>query len=71
MGGKGLITDDASVNEDCASGDSRNTGEAESEAVLPESSSIDPDLALVVAAWPSLPSAIRAQIVAMVLRPTD
>ena len=33
---------------------------------LPESTENDPDLALVMAVWPSLPEAVRAGIVAMV-----
>lgn len=33
---------------------------------LPDSTEADPDLALVVEAWPGLPEAVRAGIVAMV-----
>ena len=40
--------------------------EAESEAVWPNSSPIDADLAAVVDAWPKLPEAIKAGILAMV-----
>ncbi len=50
------------------------TGEAESEAVGPDSDSgdaglpvlVDPDLARVIAAWPTLPAEARAGIVAVV-----
>jgi hypothetical protein len=42
-------------------------GEAESEAVCPKCASIDPDLAAVVDAWPSLPATIKAGIVSMAL----
>ncbi len=45
---------------------SQNQGEAESEAVSPNSTPIDPDLAAVVEAWPGLPSAIKTGILAMV-----
>jgi hypothetical protein len=34
--------------------------------LLHDTRNIDPDLAIVVAAWPELPEAIRAGIVAMV-----
>ena len=42
------------------------TGEAESEAVCPDSAPVDPDLAKVIAAWWALPAGVRAGIVAAV-----
>jgi len=41
-------------------------GEAESEAVWPNSGPLDAGLAAVVEAWPKLPEPIKAGIVAMV-----
>jgi hypothetical protein len=38
---------------------------AESGAVLPDSVPIDPDLAALIGAWPTLPAAVRRQIMAM------
>ena len=43
-----------------------NQGGAESGAVDTEKAPIDPDLARLINAWPNLPEAIRAGIVAMV-----
>ena len=40
-------------------------GGAESGAVAAETSSIDPDLQAVIEAWPMLPEAIKAGILAM------
>jgi hypothetical protein len=41
-------------------------GGAESGALVPEPAAIDPDLAAVVDAWPTLPAAIKAGILAMI-----
>ena len=41
-------------------------GGAKSGALAPESRSIDPALATIIDAWPTLPEAIRAGILAMV-----
>lgn len=41
-------------------------GEAESEAVSPNSGPMDADLAAVFDAWPTLPEAIKAGILAMI-----
>jgi hypothetical protein len=41
-------------------------GGAQSGALTPTKSNIDTDLAAVIRAWPSLPEAIRAGILAMV-----
>ena len=41
-------------------------GEAESEAVCPNSGPIDAELAAVMEAWPTLPEAIKMGILAMV-----
>ena len=41
-------------------------GGAESGALTPESTSIDPALATIIDAWPMLPEAIRAGILALV-----
>src|SRR5262245_36308752 len=41
-------------------------GGAKSGALAPESTSIDPPLATIIDAWPTLPDAIRAGILAMV-----
>ncbi len=43
-----------------------STGGAESGALRDEISSFDPDMAAVIKAWPALPDAIRAAILAMV-----
>ncbi len=42
------------------------TGDAQSDAQLPDSPPIDAGLALVVEHWNSLPAAVRAEIVGMV-----
>ena len=42
------------------------TGGAKSGALSPVSTPIDPDLAAITAAWPELPAALKAGIVAMV-----
>ena len=41
-------------------------GGAKSGALSGDSAPIDPDLLAVVAAWPTLPQAVRRQVVAMV-----
>jgi len=38
---------------------------AESAAVSPDNRLIDPDLEVVIAAWPTLPEAVKADILAM------
>jgi len=48
-----------------------NPGAAESGAVGAQNTEIDPELAKIVAAWPGLPDAIRAGIVAMVAAAGD
>ena len=58
-----------------SSGNSQGTGESgaeygalsgESDQMAAPTASFDPDLSAVVAAWPDLPAAVRAGIVAMV-----
>ena len=46
--------------------ESANGGAAKSASYADDSDSIDPDLAAVIDAWPKLPKAVRAGIVAMV-----
>jgi hypothetical protein len=41
-------------------------GEAKAEAVSPDSSTADTDLARLIAAWPAMPADVRAAILAMV-----
>ena len=55
---------DAKRDGDSISGRVDLTGEAESEAVGPNSRPADLDLALVVAAWPTLPADVKTWIVA-------
>ena len=43
-----------------------STGGAESGALQDETEAVDPDLAAIAEAWPMLPEAIRAGIMAMV-----
>ena len=42
------------------------TGDAQSDALSANSAPVDPDLAAITAAWPGLPAALKAGIVAMV-----
>jgi len=66
MGGTGL---EPKTVTNCKSNnlqESENPGAAESGAVGARNIVIDPELAKIVAAWPTLPKAVRAGIVAMV-----
>lgn len=60
------MTDGVRCDEGETSGKGHGGGEAESEAVLPDLAPTDPQLAAIVTAWPTLPAAIKAGIVAMV-----
>jgi hypothetical protein len=68
------MTADVKHNGDGSSDKGTRAGEAESEAVCQNfapadaelSRRYDPDLALVIAAWATLPTDVRAGIVAMV-----
>ena len=46
-------------------GVARQGGPAKSGALSGDSAPIDPELAAVVAAWPTLPEAVRRQVVAL------
>ena len=46
--------------------DSAESGTTPSTTTVQENSPIDPDLAAVIDAWPALPDAVKAGIVAMV-----
>ena len=59
--GEGFEAVSVNGNADNSLQKSANQGEAESEAVWPDS-----DLKAVVEAWPSLPAAIKAGILALV-----
>lgn len=47
------------------------TARSKNVAILEDSLAIDPDLAAVIDAWPDLPDAVRAGIVAMVRAATE
>lgn len=59
--GEGFERNSLNTLSDSSLAQSEKRGEAESEAVWPDS-----DLKAVVDAWPSLPEAIRAGIVALI-----
>ena len=42
------------------------TGDVKSDVICAKCHDIDPDLAVVVAAWPKLPEAVKRQVVATV-----
>jgi hypothetical protein len=66
VGGKGLMTADIKHNSGSISDKETQVGEAESEADCIDLPAPDPELAAIVTAWPALPAAIKAGIVAMV-----
>lgn len=57
---------DVKHNADCTSDKETEAGEAESEAVCPDSAPADPDLARIIAAWPTLAADVKVGIMAMV-----
>ena len=66
MGRTGLEPGDVSSHQDCSIHDPPLSGGAFSGAFLAEIGRDDPRLADLLAAWPSLPEAVKAGIVAMV-----
>jgi hypothetical protein len=66
MGTEGFEPPTVNPNQGSGLEDSCYAGAAKSGAVFADSSPIDPDLAKIIDAWPNLPEAIRAGILAMV-----
>jgi hypothetical protein len=66
VGDTGLELSDVTSSKNKDLRDSQNASGAESGAVSPISGPIDPDLQRVIDAWPNLPEAVKAGIVAMV-----
>jgi hypothetical protein len=65
MGGKGLMTADVNHNADSTSDKVIEAGEAESEAVWPDSDPADSDVVRLTAAWPALSKDVKARITAI------
>jgi len=66
MGGAGFELVSATPCDDRDLGKSPDPRAAKSGAVDAREAPVDPDLALIIEAWPGLPEAVRAKIVAMV-----
>jgi len=64
------MTADVKHDSDGTSDNGTETGEAESEAVCPNSAPADADLARLIAAWPTLPADVKVAVLAVIAIPS-